>query len=261
VGSRSGRPPRSWPSTGLGPADTPPECSRERSRGLRAVREKESFLLKSTGGKSTPLLRSPPDRAAPPPGRTTPSLAPDTANDAIPRPTAAEWQIRAQPPARHTVRELVRGGVAARPRRRSGARYYYPGSEQGCGRMGRGSPGRRGATCAAEVWKEGSGLALAVHGDGREKREEARRRARSVGPPREPVWRRLPRGCARARRWQRDGDVPWRWGRRRSRTNGWERVPGPPVAAALARVIRHRQYRTYAAGSLRFSLSFSFFFR
>ena len=57
----------------------------ERARE-RAVREKASFLLKSNDGKSTSLLRSPPDRAEPP-GRTTPSLAPDTANDAIPRPT------------------------------------------------------------------------------------------------------------------------------------------------------------------------------
>lgn len=67
--------------------DRPTKNRREGwKRSERGVREKESFLLKSTGGKSTPLLRSPPDRAEPPPppGRTTPSLAPDTANDAIP---------------------------------------------------------------------------------------------------------------------------------------------------------------------------------
>jgi hypothetical protein len=69
----------------------------ERARE-RAVREKASFLLKSNDSKSTALLRSPPDRAEPP-GRTTPSLAPDTANDAIPRPT--QQQIPVQPPA-HT---------------------------------------------------------------------------------------------------------------------------------------------------------------
>jgi hypothetical protein len=68
----------------------------------RAVREKASFLLKSTDGKSTALLRSPPHRAEPPgrttPSLTTPSLTPDIANDAIPRPT--QQQIRVQPPTR-----------------------------------------------------------------------------------------------------------------------------------------------------------------
>jgi hypothetical protein len=72
----------------------------ERARE-RAVREKASFLLKSNDGKSTALLRSPPDRVEPP-GRTTPSLAPDTANDAIPRPT--QQQIPVQPPARTHAR-------------------------------------------------------------------------------------------------------------------------------------------------------------
>jgi hypothetical protein len=67
----------------------------------RAVREKASFLLKSTDGKSIALLRSPPDHAEPP-GRTTPSLTPDTTNDAIPRPT--QQQIQVQPPARTHAR-------------------------------------------------------------------------------------------------------------------------------------------------------------
>jgi hypothetical protein len=61
-----------------------PVTDRLRIEGRGGVREKESFLLKSIDGKSTPLLRSAPDRVEPPPGRTTPSLAPDTANDAIP---------------------------------------------------------------------------------------------------------------------------------------------------------------------------------
>ena len=88
-------------------------------------------------------------------------------------------------------------------------------------------------------------------------REEPRRRARRVGP----------RGSAcgvvfpvpRAEAAAGDGDVPWRWGRRRSRTNGWERVPGPPVAPALARVIRPRQSRTLLALFV-FLYSFSLFF-
>jgi hypothetical protein len=86
------------------------------------------------------------------------------------------------------------------------------------GRGGRGG----GATCAAEV------KAVAVHGDG-----SGGEKASRGGAPRERVWRRLlPRAPARGR-WQSGaGTVTCRWDRRRSRTNGWERVPSPSVAAA-----------------------------
>jgi hypothetical protein len=54
---------------------------------------------RSEDGKSTLLLCSAPDRAEPPPppGRTTPSLAPDTANDDIPRTTADPNSLRDPP--------------------------------------------------------------------------------------------------------------------------------------------------------------------
>lgn len=202
------------------------EGKRERER---AVREKESFLLKSIDGKSTPLLRSAPDRAEPPPGRTTPSLAPDTANDAIPAPRPR--QIRAEPPARapREASACVGGGVAGEilPRERAVLRRKR---------------GWSGATCAAEV--EGS---VAWHcqcmGMGEGKRPSTSR----VGPCGSACGVVFP--VRPRRRWQRDGDVSW--GRRRSRTNGWERAPGHPLRPRAS-----TSSLVYAAGSLFFLLVF-----
>jgi hypothetical protein len=102
----------------------------------RAVREKASFLLKSTDGKSTPLLRSPPDRAEPP-GRTTPSLAPapDTANDAIPRAPSSRSESNRPHVRTHAKRVRAWRGVAAAEaeEERRGILLARGGSEQGWG--------------------------------------------------------------------------------------------------------------------------------
>jgi hypothetical protein len=121
---------------------------RLRIEGRGGVREKESFLLKSIDGKSTPLLRSAPDRVEPPPGRTTPSLAPDTANDAIParpdrgrsEPTGHPRGLAEAAAAHGEGGKRVRawgewaGRGGGRCPRRSGARYYHPRSEPCCRR-------------------------------------------------------------------------------------------------------------------------------